>query len=407
MCRTGGRRCPGCSGTAARAKHNERRRANRAIKRHAVRWAAQHGQADEVVAGLREAGPREVKDWLEARGLDPGAFESSDAAQWPQLQGTQKGSGAAQPQGKGALGPDTFMQAAQAVLAGKRPPTEVIRKMAPPGHETALVREFARAEAGSSPGVDLGADFDPHEGFDERLRVVQQTSGAHRDERSLISGAAVACQSMVDGGVNTTTRVELDNGAVGYHKPFDGSDVDCGMFYGQDRAYEQGMHEVAAWRLAERLGHPYDQIVPPVVVREIDGELGSFALERPGRNGMAGRAMGDLPEASAAAFFDSLIGQQDRHAGNYLVAGDRVTLIDHGLSFATSGDYCNQSRFVVARLESAPTLSYDETVALDRLLGSPDLLGLAEILSPRRAEALRHRAERMRQAGRILGPGDY
>ena len=60
MCRTGGRRCPGCNGETARAAHNARRRRNRQIKREIVEEARKQGAGTQVVAEL-EAGPPDAR----------------------------------------------------------------------------------------------------------------------------------------------------------------------------------------------------------------------------------------------------------------------------------------------------------------------------------------------------------
>ena len=118
----------------------------------------------------------------------------------------------------------------------------------------------------------------------------------------------------------------------------------------------------------------------------------------------------DPEEANAAAFFDCLIGQQDRHPGNYLAQGDRLTLIDHGYSFARSGDHLNWSFLQRDRVmggDRDKRLSGPEIAALDKFLDSKDSLGLAGVLAPDRLEAMRDRAERMRRSGQLLLHGDY
>jgi hypothetical protein len=87
--------------------------------------------------------------------------------------------------------------------------------------------------------------------------------------------------------------------------------------FGQDSA-QQSLH--GRWRLASQLGPPWSEIVPPVVIREVNGQVGSFALERPGKAAMSSDPW-STGEWREAAFFDCLIGQQDRHPGNFLVAG--------------------------------------------------------------------------------------
>lgn len=223
--------------------------------------------------------------------------------------------------------------------------------------------------------------------------------GGHADERRLLEGT-IAFSSPTSDGTNTTNRIGLDNDQVGYHKAFAGLDNDMASDFGQSSAL-QPIHEVAAWQLAKRLGPPWDELVPPCVLREVDGELGSFALERPGlQEGGAGRS----PVWEAAAFYDSLIGQQDRHRGNLLMDGPRMTLIDHGYTFAKAGDELNQSGLQVARTS---LLTDVELEGLQRLLDSPDSLGLEGMLETERLEALRSRARRMRGGHRILQPGTY
>lgn len=243
--------------------------------------------------------------------------------------------------------------------------------------------------------------------LDDQINQSVKTQGFQRDERNLLSGRVTKSRS-ADGGTNETSRLELDNGVVGYHKPFEGVYEEIAIGFGQDSA-QQPMHEVAAWRLAERLGEPYDRLVPPCVLREEGGRLGSFSQERPGLP-MRPQMDVDEGEHNAAAFFDCLIGQQDRHPGNYLVAGDRVTLIDHGYSFARGGDFLNHSFFQRQRSgadEKGRRLTGAEIQALDVLTDSEDACGLRGMLEPDRLDALLARAVRMRAEGKVLLAGDY
>lgn len=248
-----------------------------------------------------------------------------------------------------------------------------------------------------------------------------QLQGTHRDERALLSSMpervttlsrrksssstvssadGEASESAPSGGTNTTRRIELYNGVTGYFKPFGGENKDLEWGFGQDSA-QQSLHEAAAWRLASQMGPPWSEIVPPVVIREVQGEIGSFQLERPGK--VMNWNPWETGEWREAAFFDCLIGQQDRHPGNYLVAGDRINLIDHGYTFATPGDYRNYSWLAQKRANTDPSLTYTERATLQRLVASPNLLGLQDMLQPARAQALRDRAERMLAAGTIRG----
>lgn len=342
--------------------------------------AKAQGESESVVLWLRQRPPAEAKQWAVDHGLaehlhpgkghDEQPIEVADVAP---LAGGDVPRVRVAPAGGGA-------RRGRAV-----PPA------APPADSPAA----ATTERWGTPELD------------DQINHGVKTQGLQRDERNLLSGRVTKSRS-ADGGTNETTRLELDNGVVGYHKPFEGVHDRIATGFGQKSA-QQPMHEVAAWRLAERLGEPYDRLVAPCVLREEGGRIGSFSQERPG---LPMRSQMDVDEGdhNAAAFFDCLIGQQDRHPGNYLVAGDRVTLIDHGYAFARGGDFLNHSFFQRQRSgadEKGRRLTGPEVQTLDLLTESEDACGLRGLLEPDRLDALLTRAERMRQEGKVLLAGDY
>jgi hypothetical protein len=210
-------------------------------------------------------------------------------------------------------------------------------------------------------------------------------------------------------GVNRVLHVGLESGREAFHKPFSGIDVPTAMHYGH-HPDEVPLNECAAWRLAHALGHPVSRLVAPCVLRAHEGEAGSLS----GRK--YGLPCSDEPfrrapdDCLAAAFFDSLIAQQDRHRGNYRWDSgvQELGLIDHGYSFAVPGQLFNHSAFVAwRRATTRETLVVWERDALQRLLASTDLHGLRLFLEDHRAEAVARRADRMLQTGTILGPGQF
>lgn len=393
----GGRRCPGCHGPSALAKHNERRRKNRAIKRNAADWARQQGCAADEVAQLEAANPKDVKEWLRARGQNPNDFVDAVPGQ---------AAGGRSPVPVGAA------PAAPAPVPGP-PPAPAPVPAAPRGGG----RRRAGGVGGGGPrgGGAAGGAGDlnqilaaqQHAGrvqrawstpeLDQQISVLEQLQGSHRDERALLNGKPEKA-TKTKGGTNGTVRVELDNGVTGYFKPFMAENRRIAKGFGQD-SRQQGVHEAAAWQLANRMGPPWSEMVPPVVIREMGGEVGSFALERPGKTG--NHRPWDTGEWREAAFFDAVIGQQDRHHGNFLVSGDRLALIDHGYAFARPGDYKNYSWLQRERLTTDSRLTYAERDALNRLVSSGDLLGLRKVLQPARADALEKRAQAMLRNGTL------
>jgi hypothetical protein len=210
-------------------------------------------------------------------------------------------------------------------------------------------------------------------------------------------------------GANTTFGVWLESGIQAFHKPFSGVNVATAMAYGH-HPDQVPINECAAWRLAAGLGSPLGQVVTPCVLWSYHGEPGSLSRRLEGVNKTT-EPLGAAPDqCRAAAFFDCLIAQQDRHLGNlrWDVANRRLGLYDHGYSFAASGDYLNDTVFLAwRRAQGAQGLEQWELDALDQVLIDPGLLGLREILLPARADALESRARSMRQSEELLAPGDF
>lgn len=204
--------------------------------------------------------------------------------------------------------------------------------------------------------------------------------------------------------------VTLATGQRGYHKPVSGLDDEVAADFGHGSP-QQPVHEVATWRIAKALGPPWDQMVAPTVLREVDGQVGSLSLNMPGGpvprvlfSGGDRRTANDYAQWRAAGFFDCLTGQQDRHFRNARYRdGGGLSLIDHGFAFAEPGDVCNRSVFQRLRTESDdPTLTGHERQVLQRLRSDSTLAGTAAFLEPGRVTALRVRLGQMLAQDRVL-----
>ena len=243
--------------------------------------------------------------------------------------------------------------------------------------------------------------------IDAQLAAVNAAQGALSVEYELLNEAFVGSPAPTSSpGVNATKKLVLANGYVVFHKPFSGVHVANAIAYGQTDETPP-LHEAVAWRLAAALGSPWVDLVAPCVLRDHAGDDGALLLQAPGWPG--DRAPTQNPTwCVPAAFFDSLIAQQDRHSGNWRWDGNRLTLIDHGYAFALPGHILNHSALVKARHDhGAAPLLQDERDALDRLLNDPAQLGAANFLIPDRAQALADRAQRMLSRGEILRPGEF
>jgi hypothetical protein len=136
--------------------------------------------------------------------------------------------------------------------------------------------------------------------------------------------------------------VQFEDGVTGIFKPVEGEPDGIRNTVPDRTAY---LREAAAYEVAKIVG--MEDLVPATVVREIDGELGSvqeFIADADSDHGMYDTEdimdVGDFPDdVVRAAAFDFVIGNTDRHSGNWLIKKNgKVVLIDNGLSFPFKSD---------------------------------------------------------------------
>lgn len=210
-------------------------------------------------------------------------------------------------------------------------------------------------------------------------------------------------------GANATQGVLLEDGTRAFHKTFAGVNTQVAHAYGH-HPDQVPINECAAWRLASALGPPLADLVAPTVIWSYGGEPGALIAELHGVNLTREPFSAAPDQCITAAFFDSLIAQQDRHIGNlrWDAPTGRLGLYDHGYTFARAGYQLNSTEFVRFRWDQGQhALQAWEVAALDGLLASLSLLGVREILLPETADALEDRARRMRTDGQVLPPGEF
>lgn len=155
----------------------------------------------------------------------------------------------------------------------------------------------------------------------------QGSSEANAGEKELLN-AKVLKMEHLGGGINETVLATLEGGIKAVFKTSD-------MRLDAER-------EVGAWQVAKLVG--LEDIVPPSVVRSIGGEKGVMMKFWDGK---LAKSFKDDKEAydgdqdlHRAAMFDYVIGNTDRHMGNWLVGNGKLQLIDHGFSFGPySGNF--------------------------------------------------------------------
>jgi hypothetical protein len=159
--------------------------------------------------------------------------------------------------------------------------------------------------------------------------------------------------------------------------------------------------EVAAYRLARLLGL---RLVPPAVLRRIDGEEGSLQLWVEGALSEEGRRSEDLRPPDPGAYrrqrarmqvFDVLIHNHERGPDNVLVTPDdwRLHLIDHARAF---GPRCTRPPSLEDVPVAADPVLTERLRALDR-----DILQreLGELLADEEIAALLKRRDQLLAEG--------
>lgn len=135
-----------------------------------------------------------------------------------------------------------------------------------------------------------------------------------------------------EAGRNSSLFVTLDNQMSGIFKPVSGEvelrkpGVVPGSYFKRERA---------AYLIDQDLGF---NLVPPTVIRSIEGETGSLQMFVENATVAALLKDTNLPEADLMKMwlFDLIIRNTDRHKGNFLVSQDHVVAIDQGAAFGTS-----------------------------------------------------------------------
>lgn len=156
--------------------------------------------------------------------------------------------------------------------------------------------------------------------------------------------------SMQNTGITKDAQLHGDNISETYKITFqDGSQAifkpDSGEYEGARENITDGyssQREVGAWELAQIVG--MDDLVQPAAFRTIRGEPGSLEAWVQGGKEAADVGHNDMYDgatnAARAAAFDFVIGNEDRHAGNWMVTSDgNMHLIDHNLAFPDAGAY--------------------------------------------------------------------
>lgn len=214
--------------------------------------------------------------------------------------------------------------------------------------------------------------------------------------------AHVVRQKKLGGGVNGSFVVHLSNGAKGVWKP--SAHEDMRPLRSCIEEDHQARREAAAYAVDRWLSHYAG--VPPTVYRDLGGEAGALMEFVPASASVTVREQASRALEGPAhedyrrmAIFDHIIGNLDRHSGNWLVGEEgRLVPIDHGLAFPLqNGDPGGHKFFFVKPFPLRP----DELSRLREFLSHRQEIRaeLGALLAPEAVEALFERVEQMIEQG--------
>lgn len=201
-------------------------------------------------------------------------------------------------------------------------------------------------------------------------------------------------------GVTEPRKVTLQHGGTVFHAVY--KPIRRGRHKGFWESYQA---EVAAYQLDKLLGL---QMVPPTIVRRVEGDLGSLQLWIPGcdtfKRLQSGVRMTPAlsQDISRMKMFDNLIFNEDRNGGNFLLdTAQNVVLIDHSRAFL--------ERKRLLRDDSKRPAQYDRALVdrlrelqradLERSMDGLLMEGQIESLLERRDRILEHVAELVEEKG--------
>jgi len=163
----------------------------------------------------------------------------------------------------------------------------------------------------------------------KKISLEHEKTLTKKDEEVVLEKREKTSTKKLGGGANETVFVELKDDGSAIFKPKAGeyallrTEVKAGTYYKRERA---------AYLVDQFLGF---DLVPPTVIRKIDGKEGSLQEFIPNAP-VASRcdeSQWNKEELKKLWVFDYIIYNSDRHGSNLLIKDEKVYAIDNGLSF--------------------------------------------------------------------------
>jgi hypothetical protein len=252
----------------------------------------------------------------------------------------------------------------------------------------------------------------------QEIKAERTRSPLETPEEELLETRENTTSSWLEGGINEACFIELKDDGSGIFKPGNGEN----KFLPERNRPLRKNAEAGTYYLRERAAYLVDKflgfdLIPPTVIRTINGAEGSFQQFVPDAETLFARELvgtqwkrkgrkererikgGQLQgELLKLWIFDYIIYNSDRHGGNFLVKDDKVYAIDNGLAFAPDKLRRNYGKFWDVSIPDELKEKFESFLSQeDKQKVLKDLL--SELLKPGEVEACLGRIETI---GRII-----
>lgn len=232
-----------------------------------------------------------------------------------------------------------------------------------------------------------------------KVEKPEETPDNDEIERILETRAKVSGGRLEGDNKNAVFLYGLENDGKGIFKPKKGENgnviggIEVGTYFKRERA---------AYLISHAMGL---DLVPPTVIRVIDGEVGSFQRFVDGKDGwlMSQEDWDRKKEGFVKLWIlDYIIWSAERHLGNFLANDSQFYAIDNGLSLKDEEFRPFESRYSKAEVADEK-LSPEVIDGFDRFLAGPELKeklkeAVAKLVGEKSAKACLFRIENIAKA---------